>query len=171
MNKIYVDELPKSCLNCPCYDGEFMRCNLIQCEHSVGYFNEDEMDYKYIPINQYSEELTCPLKPLSEERKGVEAKFAKYNRIYRFHKETIDNLEKQVQEQFNLIDQLTQNADNQIAIQELNSLKIIIKRKNNAIRKGHYSENYKDGYSACCCDIQDIIDFTIKELKGEKNGN
>lgn len=73
--EIFVSELPKDCLDCPCYDGEFMRCNLIHCEHSVGYFNEDELDYKHIPINQDFEELICPLKLLStrlaEERKKV----------------------------------------------------------------------------------------------------
>ena len=75
MNNIYVDELPKDCLDCPCRDGEFNKCNLIHCEHSVGYFDEDELDYKYIPINQDFEKLICPLKPLSvalaEERKRV----------------------------------------------------------------------------------------------------
>ena len=73
--EIFVSELPKDCLDCPCYCGEFMRCNLIHCEHSVGYFNEDELDYKHIPISQEYEKLICPLKLLSdrlaEERQKV----------------------------------------------------------------------------------------------------
>ena len=60
MNNIYVETMPKDCLDCPCRNSEFMHCNLIYCDHSIGYFNEDELDYKYVPINQDFEELICP---------------------------------------------------------------------------------------------------------------
>ena len=69
--KVYVSELPKDCLDCPCYNGEYMKCKLIHCEHSVGYFNENELDYKNVPINQDFEELNCPLQPLSNYTKQV----------------------------------------------------------------------------------------------------
>lgn len=69
--KVYVSELPKDCLDCPCYNGEYMKCKLIHCEHSVGYFNENELDYKNVPINQDFEELNCPLQPLTDYTKQV----------------------------------------------------------------------------------------------------
>lgn len=69
--KVYVDELPKSCLECACRNGEYNRCELITPEHSIGYYNEEEMDYKDVPINQDFEELECPLQSLADYNKQV----------------------------------------------------------------------------------------------------
>ena len=62
--KVYVDELPKSWLECICRNGEYNYCKLIAPEHAIGYYNEEEMDYKDVPINQDFEELECPLQSL-----------------------------------------------------------------------------------------------------------
>jgi hypothetical protein len=68
---VYLDELPKSCLECACRNGEYNRCELITPEHSIGYYNEEEMDYKNVPINQDFEELECPLQSLADYNKQV----------------------------------------------------------------------------------------------------
>lgn len=69
--KIYVDELPKNCLECICRNGEYNHCKLIALEHSIGYYNEEEMDYKDVPINQDFEELECPLQSIANYTKRV----------------------------------------------------------------------------------------------------
>ena len=38
------------------------------------------------------------------------------------------------------------------------SLKDKIEKRNNGTRNGNYSEQYKDGYSGCCCDLAEILD-------------
>ena len=57
MNNIYVDELPESCIDCPCHNGEHGHCKL---------------NGKYVIIYRL---FDCPLKlitdRLAEERKKV----------------------------------------------------------------------------------------------------
>lgn len=38
------------------------------------------------------------------------------------------------------------------------SLKDKIEKRNNGTRNGNHSEQYKDGYSACCCDLTELLD-------------
>lgn len=57
----------------------------------------------------------------------------------------------------------------QLAIQELEKVKNKIEKRNNGTNNANYSTQYKDGYSSCCCDIEEQIDQQIKELKGEKD--
>lgn len=56
----------------------------------------------------------------------------------------------------------------QLAIQELEKVKEKIEKRNNGTNNANYSTQYKDGYSSCCCDIEEQINQQIKELKGEK---
>ena len=69
---------------------------------------------------------------------------------------------------FNLVRNIDKFADNQLAIQELEKVKNKIEKRNNGTNNANYSTQYKDGYSSCCCDIEDQINNQIKELKGEK---
>ena len=62
-------------------------------------------------------------------------------------------------------------AENQKAIAVLEKVKELIDKRNNGTRNGNHSEKYKDGYSGCSCDVVDIIDQQIKELKGDANEN
>ena len=41
-----------------------------------------------------------------------------------------------------------------------------IEKRNNSTRNANYSTEYKDGYSGCCCDIEDVLD----QIQGENNG-
>ena len=38
-------------------------------------------------------------------------------------------------------------------------------KRNNGIRYSNHSEKYKDGYSGCCCDVEEILDQIQGETK------
>ena len=38
------------------------------------------------------------------------------------------------------------------------NIKQKIEKRNNGTRNANYSVEYKDGYSGCCCDLEDILD-------------
>lgn len=50
-------------------------------------------------------------------------------------------------------------------IEQLEKVKESFDKRNNGVRQAHYSTEYKDGYSGCCCDIEEQIDQQIVELK------
>lgn len=54
--------------------------------------------------------------------------------------------------------------DNQIRKEVVQELKEKIEKRNNGIRHSNHSEQYKDGYSGCCCDLEEILD----QIQGEK---
>lgn len=58
--KMYVDELPKDCIDCPCRDAEYNECNLLNERHCIGHL-DDEMVWKDVPVTTDFKEISCPL--------------------------------------------------------------------------------------------------------------
>ena len=40
-----------------------------------------------------------------------------------------------------------------------------IEKRNNGTRNANYSVEYKDGYSGCCCDLEEVLDQIQGETK------
>lgn len=59
--KVYVDELPKNCVYCPCYDCELGLCNISNVDLSI-----DESFNRYKQIHK-----DCPLQTISDHNKQV----------------------------------------------------------------------------------------------------
>lgn len=56
--KVYVDELPKGCTDCPCRDSEYNECNLLSERHHIGYY--DETGWRDVPVTEDFKEISCP---------------------------------------------------------------------------------------------------------------
>lgn len=79
--KMYVDELPKRCKNCPMletlhpYGDNDMEISALYCRHNKQQIEIEEyniyLDYKTKPLNKYLNELnqSCRLKSLTEIKK------------------------------------------------------------------------------------------------------
>lgn len=70
--KIYINKLPKNCLNCPCHSRDFEegdRCNL-------GAFDWNTCDYDKIDEDNYKHE-NCPLQTTKTLTKEIFDKFWK----------------------------------------------------------------------------------------------
>ena len=57
--KVYIDELPKGCTDCPCRDSEYNECNLLSERHHIGYY--DETGWRDVPVTEDFKEISCPL--------------------------------------------------------------------------------------------------------------
>lgn len=68
--KVYVDELPKSCENCPCYSYSEGFCN---CEFWWQKYKEikDVQEYTHLGYKQNERPNDCPLQSLSDYTKQV----------------------------------------------------------------------------------------------------
>ena len=95
------------------------------------------------------EDALIEKKEILEKIKKFEQEQEERNKIYFAEQEA---REKQMQEEH----------DNKIREEErkkvVQILKDKIEKRNNGTRNGNYSEQYKDGYSGCCCDLTDILD-------------
>ena len=119
--KVYVDELPKSCEECPCYSYSEGFCN---CEYWWQKYKEikDVQDYTHLGYKQNERPDDCPLQSLADYTKQV-------------RREVVQELKGKVE------------------------------KRNNGIRHSNHSEQYKDGYSGCCCDLEHILD----QIQGKTN--
>ena len=50
-------------------------------------------------------------------------------------------------------------------IEQLEKVKKKVEKRNNGVSQATYSDNFKDGYSSCCCDTTYSIDNQIASLK------
>lgn len=110
--KVYVDELPKKCLKCPCFD----RCGYM-CK-----INKKLLDTVGKESADNSRDEDCPLQSLADYTKQV-------------RKEVCEEIKQKIE------------------------------KRNNGVRNANYSVEYKDGYSGCCCDFEDILDQIQGETK------
>lgn len=53
----------------------------------------------------------------------------------------------------------------QVRREVVQELKEKIEKRNNGIRHSNHSEQYKDGYSGCCCELEEILDQIQGETK------
>lgn len=98
--KVYIDELPESCFECPCSHEDFAECKWCQAfSHGL---------LTYIPDTTYTKERLedCPLKSLHEYKKELVAKVLNrvkkeldgdYNQ-YRINY-ILDQIEKEVEDE------------------------------------------------------------------------
>jgi hypothetical protein len=179
MNNIYVDELPKSCDECPCCnsDIDYGAC----CNLGAYGFKECYCTNKKHP--------NCQLKPLTdrlaEERKKAvqEIKQKLAEKEKERHEEWLsakewkwecDRLKKELHtaNQETLHFQNKYFAENQKAIAELEKVKEFVTKKHQyklqLKEQGNLTE-YGEGSALMCEILLDKLDQQIKSLKGETN--
>jgi hypothetical protein len=90
--KVYVDELPKSCVDCPCYDCEWGDCNL--------------EDINLMSTNDFSRyeqrHQDCPLHSLAEHDKAKDHQIELLNKRWEMLKEYINGFKEYNIEEANM---------------------------------------------------------------------
>ena len=100
--KVYVDELPKSCSECPCTHEDFAECNWCQV------FDNELLTF--IPDEIYTKERleNCPLQSLKQHNRELVKEVCE--KIRKTIASTVDLAEsnQQIKDQFNIILDLIQ---------------------------------------------------------------
>lgn len=99
--KVYVDELPKSCIDCPCRDSEYNECNLLSERHHIGYY--DGMGWRDVPVTEDFKEISCPLIDIKTHDRELVRQVCE--KIRKTIASTVDLAEsnQQIKDQFHII--------------------------------------------------------------------